>query len=191
MSESETTAVEAKVPAADPAPADDPAGREAWEVRYLEPVDVRFFQREGDPRIHLADQDCTHLDVRLRRCFPQTLPERYLSVMNRKNEEIGVIRDPRAFPPEQLGLIRRGVELAYFIPKITKIMLADGKAGIVYCEVETDRGYREFAVSDPRQNVTNPDPSRFIIQDVHGNRYEIFDVSELDAKSQFHATALL
>ncbi len=176
---------------AEKAPSESPAGPEPWEVRYLEPGSVRFFTREGDPRIHLADEDRTHLDVRVRRCFPQSLPDRYLSVMNRRNEEIGVVRDPTAFCAEELRLIRRGLELAYFVPIITKIMLADDKAGIVYCEVETDRGYSEFAISDPRQNVANPEPNRFVIQDVHGNRYEIPDVSQLDAKSQLNATALL
>jgi len=76
------------------------------------------------------------------------------------------------------------------VPKITRIRSAQSKAGLVYLSVETDRGEREFAVNDPRENVLQPQAGRYLIQDVHGNRYEIENAAALDRKSQLEATIL-
>jgi hypothetical protein len=161
----------------------------AWEVRYFEPDEAHFLEGAGGA-IHLAEEDRCYLAVRVRRCFPQSAMGRYLSVSDSKDEEIGVIRDPRQLSRPDRKLVERALEMRYFVPRITRFCKAQEKAGMVYCVVETDRGPREFAVTDPRANVQEVEDGRYVIQDVHGNRYEIPDVNDLDEKSQILATAL-
>jgi hypothetical protein len=161
----------------------------SWEVRYLEPGEVEFLEGAGGA-LHLAEADRCHVAVRVRRCFPQSAMGRYLSVSDSKDEEIGVIRDPRQLSRSDRKLVERALDMRYFIPRITRFCKAQEKAGMVYCVVDTDRGRREFAVTDPRANVQEVEDGRYVIQDVHGNRYEIVNVNDLDEKSQILATAL-
>ncbi len=164
--------------------------QEAWQIRYLDPAKVRFITA-GDDRIHVSELDRTHLDIRLRWCFPQSEPGRYLSICNRRDEELGVIRDPGGLAADSRGLMERALRKQYFIPRITRILAVDERGHVIYCSVETDRGPREFAVNEIRQNVANPEPNRYTIQDVRGNRYEIADLTALDPVSQEHATSFV
>lgn len=163
---------------------------EAWQVRYLDPAHVRFFER-GDARIHVGEPDRTHLDVRVRWCFPQSEPTRYLSICNRRDEEIGVLREPGQLDGESKRHMQRALEKQYFVPRITRMLEVTERGHVLYCTVETDRGPRQFAVNDLRQNVSNPEANRYVIQDVRGNRYEIADLSQLDTKSQEHAASFV
>lgn len=164
--------------------------QEAWQLRYLEPDKIEFLVA-GDDRIHCGELDRTHLDIRLRWCFPQSEPGRYLSICNRRDEELGVIREPSKLAPASRVLMEKALQKQYFVPRITRIVSVAERGHVVYCVVETDRGEREFAVNDIRQNVSNPEPDRYTINDVTGNRYEIADLSKLDPKSQEHATSFV
>jgi hypothetical protein len=163
---------------------------EEWRVRYLDPEQIELVDGGGGT-IHLLEKDRGHVAVRFRWCFPQSMSGRYLSISNMKDEEIGVVVDPRKLSRDSLALAERGIEVRYFVPKITRFKQASEKAGLVYCVVETDRGPREFSVSDPRSHVQNPEGERYLIEDVHGNRYEVEDLEKLDERSQVQATALV
>ncbi|MBD3176171.1 MAG: DUF1854 domain-containing protein [Armatimonadia bacterium] len=165
------------------------AGWQQWQVRYFEPGEIELIDT-GKGVIHLVTEDRCWLDVRFRWCFPQSKPGRYLSISTARDDEIGVIREPAQLPKEARRICEFGIELRYFVPKITRIYKADSRAGLVYLITETDRGEKEFAVNDPRENILQPQPGRYLLQDVHGNRYEIEDVSQLDQKSQVEATML-
>ncbi len=162
---------------------------EDWQIHYLEPSEIQFIDT-GRGVIHLVTSDCCWLDVRFRWCFPQSRPGRYLSISTPRDEEIGIIRDPSKLPREARRICELGVELRYFVPKITRIKSAESRAGLIYMSVQTDRGEREFAINEARENVLQPQPGRYLMQDVHGNRYEIEDVTKLDRRSQVHATIL-
>jgi hypothetical protein len=49
--------------------------------------------------------------------------------------------------------------------------------------VDTDKGRREFHLRNLRDNVLRMQPNRIVLSDIHGNRFEIRDVSRLDARS--------
>jgi len=182
-----TDTTQAEVPA--PESGAGPGAPEDWKIRYFEPDDIEFIDT-GRGIIHAATSDRCWLDVRFRWCFPQSRPGRYLSISTPRDEEIGVILDPAKLPKEARRVCELGIELRYFVPKITRIRSAQSKAGLVYLSVETDRGEREFAVNDHRENVLQPQAGRYLIQDVHGNRYEIENAAALDRKSQLEATIL-
>lgn len=171
----------------------EPQAREElpeWRIRYLDPRKTRLVDR-GDGRIHLLEEDRCHLDVGMRWCFPRSRPGRYLSISNARDEEIGVVKEPHKFDRASRRLVARGLERRYFVPKITQILKADEKGGMVYCVVDTDRGRHEFAVNDPRSNVQDMDGERYLIRDVDGNMYEIPDLRQLDEKSQVRAALIL
>jgi len=55
--------------------------------------------------------------------------------------------------------------------------------GVFRLDVETDKGRREFHLRNLRDNVLRLPRNRIILTDIHGNRFEIRDVSRLDPRS--------
>ena len=89
-----------------------------------------------------------------------------------------------AFDPASREIAEQELEQTYLIPRITRVVSARPRFGNRYWEVETDRGYRRFAMRDPRKNITWITGEHLVIRDVLGNRYEINPFSELDPESQ-------
>jgi len=50
--------------------------------------------------------------------------------------------------------------------------------------VKTDRGTCRFTTRDLRENVTRMGANQFLLTDVEDNRFEILDITRLDAGSQ-------
>ena len=76
------------------------------------------------------------------------------------------------------------LEKAYFMPKIKKILrIKELYGGMTWFAVETDRGYREFEIQS-KTSMRNLGLSRVIFTDVDGNKYEIPDITHLDARSK-------
>jgi hypothetical protein len=67
---------------------------------------------------------------------------------------------------------------------IQRILRVKERFGTVDWEVETDRGFRTFSMRSIRENVHQPSPGRYLLSDVEGNRYDVPDLSALDAASQ-------
>ena len=72
----------------------------------------------------------------------------------------------------------------YFIPTITRVMSLTEEFGAVYCEVETDRGRRQFVVRGARDALEEQDEGNLLIPDVDGNRYRITSPALLDPRSR-------
>ena len=77
--------------------------------------------------------------VVIRRSFPVTAPDEFLSVRepdSRKNgrgAEIGMIRNIHIFDKATVDLLNAELELRYFTPEIKKILSAKEKFGYCYC----------------------------------------------------------
>ena len=163
---------------------------DAYEnIRYLSTSDIRFSRADlGQLRATMADGTVLE-DVLVYRTSPITDPARYISIRvgatQSEQREVGLIRNLKALAPDQRCLLNEELAKRYFIHIITRIRSIRHELGFLYWQCDTDKGPREFAVSrwDQRMVSTAGERCR-VITDVDGNRYEIPDLSRLDAPSQ-------
>lgn len=162
-------------------------------LRYFEPLNPEkmMLHRESGKTNGLCltiwdgeeDSIRAYHGVAVRRAFPISDADQLVTFADRDGNEIGVLLDPAQLDANSLHVLEAEMELAYFVPRITKIHELKSEYGLRLWQVETDRGPREFATQS-RHDVRQVSKDRYIIRDVDGNRYEIPGLSELDAKSR-------
>ncbi len=119
----------------------------------------------------------------LHRAFPFDDPYRYISVLDKDQNEIGIIGDLRNMPPEPRALLESELDRKYYAPKVKAIKQVKERYGFSYWNVETDIGPIQFTLQDTYRSILRVTPTRVFIVDMNGNRYEIPDVEALDRKS--------
>ena len=156
-------------------------------INYLTPDNAEFYQCGDFIALKLKNPEGETEDkgrVFLHRLFPYTELWTNVSVMNEAQEEIGIIADVTLFGnSEAYELIRRELEIKYFVPKINAILLLQEKFGFSNWKVVTDVGEVSFTVRDTYRSIIRIGESRMYILDNDGNRYEIEDFNKLDRKS--------
>ncbi len=127
--------------------------------------------------------------VVIRRSFPVTAPDEFLSVRepdSRKNgrgAEIGMIRNIHIFDKATVDLLNAELELRYFTPEIKKILSAKEKFGYCYWEADTTAGVISFVLNNPYSNIRILEDKRIFISDMDGNCFIIPDPKKLDRQS--------
>ncbi len=135
--------------------------------------------------------------VILRRSFPVTAPDEFISVRepdSRKKgrgAEIGMIRNLKVFDAATVSLLKAELELRYFTPEITKITSVKDKFGYSYWEVETSAGSVSMVLNNPFNNIRVLEDRRIIISDMDGNCFVISDHKKLDRTSRRFIDAYL
>ncbi len=118
------------------------------------------------------------------RAFPLSDRNRFFSVRDGGENEIGVIVNPTDLSAENQNLIDEDLQRRYFVPSVKRIVFAKERFGTVDWAVDTDRGLCHFTTQNLRENVQRPAVGRLILNDVDGNRYDIRNVDELSRESQ-------
>jgi hypothetical protein len=156
---------------------------EASRLIFLNPKKLHFFKHGATLRLTIED-DRSFLKVGVLRAFPLSDRNRFFSVRDEAENEIGLIVNPTDLSAENQNLIDEDLQRRYFVPSVKKIVSAKERFGTVDWSVETDRGLCRFTTQNLRENVQRPAPGRIILNDVDGNRYDIRDVDELSRESQ-------
>ncbi|MBM3216669.1 DUF1854 domain-containing protein [Candidatus Poribacteria bacterium] len=152
-------------------------------VRYLEPDKTRLFRSPlGSPRLEIVGE-VSYPRVTVRRLRPLSDPEHYVSVWIGDDREIGIIRDPAELDTDSREIIAEELGLRYFVPVIHRIVKVKERFGVHDWQAETSRGTLTFSVRGLHDNLKQIPPSRLLVTDVRGNRYDIPDVNALDAHS--------
>jgi hypothetical protein len=149
----------------------------------LDPKKLRFHKHGATLRLTIED-DRSFPKVGVLRAFPLSDRNRFFSVRDGGDNEIGLIADPTDLSAENQNLIDEDLQRRYFVPSVKKIVSAKERFGTVDWTVETDRGVCHFTTQNLRENVQRPAPGRIILNDVDGNRYDIRDVDDLSRESQ-------
>lgn len=156
-------------------------------INYLTPDNCEFFRCGDFIDLRVKSSGSEYEDkgrVFLHRLFPYTELFTNISVMNAEQEEIGIIEDLALFSgTEAEELLKGELELKYFVPKISAILMLKEKFGFSNWKVETDVGTVSFTVRDTYRSIIRIGESRMYILDNDGNRYEIEDFNKLDRKS--------
>lgn len=127
--------------------------------------------------------------VVIRRSFPVTAPDEFLSVrepdtrLKGRGSEIGMIRNINIFDKDTIDLLNAELDLRYFTPIITKITSAKEKFGYNYWDAETTAGNVSFVLNNPFSNIRTLEDGRIFISDMDGNCFLIPDPSKLDRQS--------
>ena len=123
-------------------------------------------------------------DVSLVRLFPLTEPERWVAVITHAGKEVGILLDVAELPPDARTAAREDLRRRYMVPAIERIVACRDRFDLVEWTVETDRGRVTFLTRNLREQVKRPYPSRLVLIDVEGNRYDVPDIEALDPESR-------
>lgn len=157
----------------------------AQPLRFIKGGDVRFWRPAG--AVHLRAEiagDRTILSARVKRVFPLSNPNGFLSIQDDAEKEVGIVESIEEFETESRKLVAEELDRRYFTPRISRIDQLKQDAGMWKFNVETQRGTAEFYVRNWRDSAHETAAGRWQINSVDGQRFEIESVEALDGRSQ-------
>jgi len=122
---------------------------------------------------------------------PLNHPNRYLSLLNAKGEEIVLVVDPADLPAASRKAVLEEVARRYLTATITRILDCRSEFGATYWHVDTDRGVRDFVTQSLQENAQWLSVNHLMLIDVDGNRFDLADVTSLDEASRRYLSAIL
>jgi hypothetical protein len=131
----------------------------------------------------IDDQGRRFVGVEPVRPFPITHPTRWISFCDAEGHEILTIESLDDLAPALRQLLEEELSLREFIPVIKRIVRVSADSFPSDWDVTTDRGPTRFTV-DAEEDIRRLGPSRVMITDARRLRYQIPDVSALDAQSR-------
>ena len=170
------------------------AGGREGEGKSITPIDVTHPDKVEADKIRLfreppwtlrltIDGDRSYLKVKVVRAAPLSYPDRFISILDAKDEEICMVGDLGDLDKGTRAIIGEELERRYLTSAIEQIDSLRSEFGTSYWEVKTNRGQREFVVQNVAENVQWLGARRLLIVDVDGNRFEIPDLERLDKLS--------
>jgi len=121
--------------------------------------------------------------VRAVHAFPVTGKADYVSFLDEANKEVLLLAHPHRLDKESRRALEAALTRMYYVARITRIDAITEIMGVTSWQVQTDRGYATFEVVD-REHIRKLSGGRYLIADADGNRFEIEEISRLDAHSQ-------
>lgn len=122
--------------------------------------------------------------VRVVCAAPLSYPDHYIIFLDEKGRELCTVGGLSDLSPSVRQLVEEELDSYYLGHTIQCINELESEFGIAYWDVETPRGQRDFVVKDLQSSITWLSPTRLLIMDVDGNRFEIPDLLNLDPRSQ-------
>ena len=135
-------------------------------------------------RLVLRDADGrSHVGVEPVRAFPLTDVGHWVALVDEKGRELVMVEDLARLDPDVRNLLERELASREFVPVLRKIIRIVGDSTPCEWEAETDRGATKFTL-DSVDQVRKLGPSRLLITDARGLRYQIPDPAALDPASR-------
>ena len=122
-------------------------------------------------------------EVRVRRCFPWSLRDRYVAILDKDGKEVTLLRGLDDLPAGVRDILTEELHDKIFNPRIRSIRKHNSEFGVMSFEVETDRGDVAFQVRT-RDDIRMLSGGQMLLRDVDGNTYEIPDLAALDPASR-------
>ncbi len=135
-------------------------------------------------RLVLSDADGRkHVGVEPVRAFPLTVAGHWIALVDETGRELVMVEDLVRLEPNVRDLLERELASREFVPILRKIIRIVGDTTPCEWEAETDRGKTRFTL-DSVDQVRRLGPSRVLISDARGLRYQILDPAALDPASR-------
>ena len=154
------------------------------DIRYVEGRALHATRPEGaiHLRLEVEDEFCIP-SARVKRAFPLSRTTEFLSLQGADGKEIAMLRSMDEVEPGTRTLLEEELDRRYFTPQIQRIDALKQDAGMWRFNVLTQRGPTEFYVRNWRDSAVEIATNRWQIVSVDGGRFEIPDLSKLDAQS--------
>ena len=156
------------------------------EVTHPEQVEVQKIQLFREPAWVLRmtiEEDRSYLKVKIVRAAPLSHPDKYISFLDAKDEEVCMVDNPRELDEQTRQIIAEELDRRYMTSVIEQVRSVRNEYGTSYWDVATNRGDREFVVQNVSENAQWLGDYRLLLIDVDGNRFEIPDLQALDRRS--------
>jgi hypothetical protein len=165
-----------------------PAADAAFDLVLLNPAKVMLFRTGGSSvRATVSDPligaERSYLRVSIARAFPLSKPDSYIGLRDGQDKDIGMFVTLDGMDAASRAVVDEELERRYFVPRVQRVVNVKEEFGNVTWEVETDKGRRTFLVQNLRESVQELTPTRVLVTDKDGVRYEFPDVRQLDLKS--------
>jgi Domain of unknown function (DUF1854) len=121
--------------------------------------------------------------VKLRRCFPWTFPERYISLQSDDNTELAFVSDPKELSAASQAALSQALSEAGFVFLIQRVHSVEEDFELRCFKVETPQGPRAFQTALDAWPRETPDGG-LLIEDVAGDVFRIEDPGALDPRSR-------
>jgi hypothetical protein len=158
-----------------------------FEMIRLAPEQIHF-ERRGDTLALKLGEEADYPRVVLRCCFPVSQEQLFLSVRDASTEEqdeIGMIEDWTTLREVDRQAVAAELGLHYFVPQIQRVLKIKDEFGFLYWTIETDKGPKDFVMRNSIVHYAREvGPNHWLLIDVNQARYEIPDLTRLDARSQ-------
>ncbi len=120
--------------------------------------------------------------VSLKKCFPKTHSEEFISVLNNEGEEILFIEAIDKLEEKDRQAVKEYLEKSNYQMEIIKIIFVQDEYGFRHWEVETTSGKRVFQTALSSWPIVFGNGS-ILIEDLNKDRYWISNRLNLDTKS--------
>jgi hypothetical protein len=121
--------------------------------------------------------------VSVRRCFPWSEPARFVSLRDRDDEEVALIREPESLDDASREVLEQALVEAGFVLRVVQVHEVEEEIEIRTWKVETAQGPRTFQTRLDDWPRDLP-AGGLLIRDVAGDLYHIADREGLDEKSK-------
>lgn len=128
--------------------------------------------------------------VRAIRCFPWTLPQRYISLRDDEDNEVALVEDPADLDANSRAALDESLAEAGFLFEIRRILHVDEEVEIRSWTVETTQGPRNFQTARDAWPQQLPSGD-YLIRDVAGDLYRITETARADPSSRPHLWAFV
>jgi len=159
------------------------------DLNFLDPKEFHLFRHpDGDARVRMVwrDERCW-MEVRIARALPLTDAEHLIGLRDGDDREIGLLRNLHGLDETTRRIIDEELARRYMLPVVLEVadVSDNGRKGfgVVVWEVVTNIGPRTFTVRNFRDNAVPITPTRVIMTDVDGNRYDFRDINSLGARA--------
>ena len=130
------------------------------------------------------------VDVRLRRAFPWSKSNGFVSVRDSEGKELMLLEDCEHLDDGRRKMVEDWLAGASFVPRIVAVEDVDVRFGYQQWKVRTDRGPAEFRVQE-REDIRFLPDGRFRIKDADGTVYEMVSLAQLDEPSRKAVESLI
>jgi hypothetical protein len=163
-------------------------GSNGQEKPDTEEAELRLERRnDGQLWAVLAEKETP---VWVRRCFPWSAPARFVSLRDRDEEEVALVRDLDELEPDSRGVLEASLAEAGFVLEVTGVAKVEDEIEIRTFHVQTKQGARRFQTLRDEWPRPMPDGG-ILLKDVAGDLYLVPDPQRLDRQSRDRLWALL
>ena len=130
-----------------------------------------------------ARKDGSACAVTVHRCFPWTEPTRFISLRDKEQNEVALLRDAAELGEASRAALEDALATAGFVFCVQHIRHVEDEIEIRRWTVATREGERSFQTGRDEWPRALPG-NAFLIRDVAGDLYHVPDATSLDKKSR-------